>query len=105
VCCGCLAENKWCEKNDMPQTIMLTLPDSVLQPVQRVAQATKQSMVASQRLTLAIGISATRLGKEGTDRQRKTWKDYPAIEDGRLIPHKRLMAGRVDFDSFHCRID
>jgi hypothetical protein len=28
----------------MPQTITLTLPDNVLQPVQRVAQATKQSV-------------------------------------------------------------
>jgi len=28
----------------MPQTITLTLPDSVLQPVQRVARATKQSV-------------------------------------------------------------
>ena len=28
----------------MPQTITLTLPDDVLQPVQRVAQATKQSV-------------------------------------------------------------
>jgi hypothetical protein len=28
----------------MPQTITLTLPDHVLQPVQRVAQATKQSV-------------------------------------------------------------
>ena len=28
----------------MPQTIMLTLPDDVLQPVQRVAQATQQSV-------------------------------------------------------------
>jgi hypothetical protein len=28
----------------MPQTITLTLPDEVLQPVQRVAQATKQSV-------------------------------------------------------------
>ena len=30
----------------MPQTITLTLPDNVLQPVQRVAQATKQSVEA-----------------------------------------------------------
>jgi hypothetical protein len=28
----------------MPQTITLTLPDNVLQPVQRVAEATKQSV-------------------------------------------------------------
>ena len=28
----------------MPQTITLTLPDNVLQPVQRVAQATKHSV-------------------------------------------------------------
>jgi hypothetical protein len=28
----------------MPQTITLTLPDNVLQPMQRVAQATKQSV-------------------------------------------------------------
>ena len=28
----------------MPQTIALTLPDNVLQPMQRVAQATKQSV-------------------------------------------------------------
>jgi hypothetical protein len=28
----------------MPQTITLTLPDNVLQPVQRVARATKQSV-------------------------------------------------------------
>jgi hypothetical protein len=28
----------------MPQTITPTLPDNVLQPVQRVAQATKQSV-------------------------------------------------------------
>jgi len=28
----------------MPQTITLTLPDNVLQPVQRIAQATKQSV-------------------------------------------------------------
>jgi hypothetical protein len=28
----------------MPKTITLTLPDNVLQPVQRVAQATKQSV-------------------------------------------------------------
>jgi hypothetical protein len=30
----------------MPQTITLTLPDDVLQPVQRVAQATQQSIEA-----------------------------------------------------------
>jgi hypothetical protein len=30
--------------HSMPQTITLTLPDNVLQPVQRVAQATKQSV-------------------------------------------------------------
>jgi hypothetical protein len=29
---------------NMPQTITLTLPDNVLQPVQRVAQATQQSV-------------------------------------------------------------
>src|SRR5438309_11555324 len=28
----------------MPQTITLTLPDNILQPAQRVAQATKQSV-------------------------------------------------------------
>jgi hypothetical protein len=28
----------------MPQTIMVTLPDNVLQPVQRIAQATKRAV-------------------------------------------------------------
>jgi hypothetical protein len=36
----------------MPQTITLTLPDNVLQPVQRVAQATKQSV--GERLVTAL---------------------------------------------------
>jgi len=42
--CGCPVENKLCEDKHMPQTITLTLPDDVLQPAQRVAQATKQSV-------------------------------------------------------------
>jgi hypothetical protein len=36
--------DKLCESKNMPQTITLILPDNVLQPAQRVAQATKQSL-------------------------------------------------------------
>src|SRR2546428_12397017 len=42
--CACPVENKLWEAKNMPQTITLILPDNILQPAQRVAQATKQSV-------------------------------------------------------------
>jgi hypothetical protein len=45
----------------MPRTITLTLPDDVLQPVQRVAQATKQSVEE----LLVIALQATLPTLEG----------------------------------------
>ena len=45
----------------MPQTITLSLPDDVLQPVQRVAQATKQSV----GILLVIALQAALPSLEG----------------------------------------
>ncbi len=79
----------------MPRTITLTLPDDVLQPVQRVAQATKQSV--EELLVMALQAALSTLEGLPPD----VIQDLTALESLNDQALWRVMLEMVPLDQQH----